>query len=475
VLAKIKGTEAILDFEFASIRELSHVARGQLIDKWLSLDLASESDLFSRRVEEAERLIENIIGKNTLPSLPLIVLAILEASERKQDVLPENGSFGYLYEVLITTALNSTSGAKPQLDKKYAFLSILAFRMFEGSSEMLGESEVNQLIDEYARSFKINIDKNSLLNDLERARVLIKQNGNVSFGYTHYFYYFLALYFKDHLSGKEGASLRKTLLDIAGGINASTNRMFLMFVIYLTHDGELMDALLQMGKIVLSEFAPSDFRQEVEFYNSKDFAGIDRQAPETVDLDASRRHRREEADLSKRQQAPEQDSSFTFLADGRAYSEALPLGTKLEYAMSCIEMLGQVLRNFTGSLPGDRKMAILETTYELGLRSLRAMLTSLGAATLHVNDQIAKRDTSKPEDKQLVKQIQKLLTILGQIVGGAMIHAVSLNVGSADIDDSAYAETLDKIGRNDATEMIDLAIKLDHSTEYPYTRNQEAS
>ena len=29
---------------------------------------------------------------------------------------------------------------------------------------------------------------------------------------------------------------------------------------------------------------------------------------------------------------------------------------------------------------------------------------------------------------------------------------------------------LTKIGRNDATEMIDLAIKLDHSTEYPYTR-----
>ena len=202
VFAKIKGSEAILEFEFASIKELSHVARGQLIDKWLSLDLPVESEQFSRRVEETERLVQNIIGKNTLPSLPLIVLAILQASERKQDVLPENGSFGYLYEVLITTALNSTSGAKPQLDKKHAFLSILAFHLFEGSSEFLGASDVDRLIDEYARNFKINIDKISLLKDLERARVLINQNGNYSFGYTHYFYYFLAQYFKNHLGGE---------------------------------------------------------------------------------------------------------------------------------------------------------------------------------------------------------------------------------------------------------------------------------
>jgi hypothetical protein len=93
VLAKIKGAEAILEFEFASIKELSHVARGQLIDKWLSLDLAVDSEQFSRRVEETERLIQNMIGKNTLPSLPIVVLAILEASERKQDILPEKWFF----------------------------------------------------------------------------------------------------------------------------------------------------------------------------------------------------------------------------------------------------------------------------------------------------------------------------------------------------------------------------------------------
>jgi hypothetical protein len=246
--------------------------------------------------------------------------------------------------------------------------------------------------------------------------------------------------------------------------------MFLMFVVYLTHDDDLMNALLAMGEVILSEFAPSDFTQEVEFYNSKDFAGLDRHAPDDVDLEASRRQRRETADISKSQLTTEQDNSFAFLADGRSYSNALPLSTKLEYAISCIEMLGQLLRNFTGSLPGDRKMEILETTYNLGLRSLRAMLTALGTATLRVNEEIAKRDTSKPEDRQLIKQIEKLLTILGQIVGGAMIRGVSLNVGSPDIDDSAYAETLDRVGHNDATEMIDLAIKLDHSTEYPYTR-----
>lgn len=102
LLGKLRGKELILEFDLVILSEMSHVARGQLIDKWLSLEISRESKEFSRRVEETERLIESVIGKNTLPSLPFIVLSLLHASERSGDVLPENGAFGYLYEVLIT-------------------------------------------------------------------------------------------------------------------------------------------------------------------------------------------------------------------------------------------------------------------------------------------------------------------------------------------------------------------------------------
>jgi hypothetical protein len=470
LLSRVKGTDIILDFDLVSLNPLSHARRGVLIDKWLTLKLAKDTTDYHRRVAETERLVQSVIGKNTLPSVPLIILAILEASERNSDVLPENGSFGYLYEVLITSALNLTvSGEKPQLDKKYTFLSIFAFRLFERSLEVMGDVELDKLLDEYAAEFRVTVDKKALLDDLQYARVLIHEDGNWWFGYDHYFYYFLARHFKNNLSGPNGTELRKLLSGIVRGLNTGANSTFLMFVIYLTHDPQLMDELIALGDSILADVAPAELTSEVEFYNSKDFAGVQSTVPEVVDLNASRQRRRESADrAAANENARETDEEFGLSISQDGYTDQLPLGTKLDYALRCIEVLGQVLRNFTGSLPGDRKMQILRTTYLLGLRALRVMLESLQEATVHAKEEIAKRDLKRSEDRKFVKSIEHLLTILGQMVGSSVVGMISLNVGSPDIDESAYADTLKLLGANGATELIDVAIKLDHSKEYPY-------
>jgi hypothetical protein len=308
--ARVKGTSVILEFDLVILRELSYVARGNLIDRWLSLEPSIDNSDHSRKVEETERLVKSVIGKNTLPSLPFIVLAILQASQRVLDVLPENGSFGYLYEVLITTALNSSRSDTPQLDKKFNFLSLLAFRMFEESLDVIGESVVEHLIDEYAESFRIKIDKKAILDDLLYARVLMKADGNYSFTYAHYFHYFLARHFKNHLHGAQATKLRHQLTELAGGLNAGSNGIFLMFVIYLTHDDQLTDELVAIGQRILSEFEPSDLTQDVEFYNSKDFAGVEQPVPQSVDLEASRQQRRTAVDKSRKSGEPKRDAQF---------------------------------------------------------------------------------------------------------------------------------------------------------------------
>jgi hypothetical protein len=471
LLGRLHGKEIILDFDLVILSEMSHVARGQLIDKWLSLEVPRESREFSRKVEETERLIQSVIGKNTLPSLPFIVLSLLNASQRSGDVLPENGAFGYLYEVLITAALNAThADNKPQLDKKYTLLALLAFQMFEARVDMLSARAVEALVEDYANSYKVRIDKAAILADLKFARVLDERDGNYSFAYVHYFHYFLARYFKTHLDGPQGAALRSQLKEIASALNSGTNGIFLMFVIYLTQDRELIDYFLDIASRILSEFAPSDLTSEVEFYNSRSNAGIDRDLPQHVDLDASRQERREAADAAQERRGDQADALPLFETVSGGYSGDLPFGTKLEYARSCMEILGQILRNFTGALPGERKLAILKATYLLGLRTLRAVLTVLSDASVRVNEDLAKRDLKKPEERAFVKAIEKLLTIIGQIVGAGVVREISLNVGSPDIDEDAYSETLEAVGENNATELIDLAIKLDHGEAYPYSQ-----
>lgn len=342
--------------------------------------------------------------------------------------------------------------------------------MFEADADMLNASAIDALFEDYAKSYKVRIDKAAILSDLKLARILEERDGNYSFAYGHYFHYFLARYFKAHLDGPEGIGLRKKLEEIARGLNSGTNGIFLMFVIYLTHDRELIDYLLEMASLILHEVPPSDLTNEVDFYNSRAHAGVDRAAPGNIDLDASRQKRREAADAKQERQGNgEIAPTSPDIAIG-CYSDELPLNTKLDYARNCMEILGQILRNFTGSLPGDRKIAILKATYLLGLRTLRALLTVLTDASARATEEIAKRDLKKAEDREFVKVIERLLTVIGQIVGASVVREISLNIGSPDIDEDAYSETLDAVGSNNATELVDLAIKLDHGEAYPYNQ-----
>src|SRR5579872_3993201 len=289
--------------------------------------------------------------------------------------------------------------------------------------------------------------------------------------YTTTIFIISSRYFKNHINGPEGTRLRESLNSIAGGLNSGNNGIFLMFFIYLTHDDGMIDECLRIGDQILAELAPSNLTDEVEFYNSKDFAGVERNFPESIDLEASRRQRRRAADSAA--VARPDDKALAELGPdvgSSGYSDSLPLSTKLDYAYRCVEILGQILRNFTGSLPGDRKLSILKTTYLLGLRTLRALLMALSDTTVVVRGEIAKMDASRQEERQHIKRLEKLLTIIGQILGGATVQMISLNVGSPDIEESAYTETLDTVGRNDATELVDLAIRLDHFDVYPFNR-----
>jgi hypothetical protein len=339
---------------------------------------------------------------------------------------------------------------------------------------MLGVSSVKALLSEYAKSFRIKIDEAALLRDLEHSRVLLRRDGNFSFGYTHYFHYFLARYFKVNLNGPDGDKLRKSLDNIARGLNAGSNGIFLMFVVYLTHDGQLTDTLVNIGDEILSEISESDLTTEVDFFNNRDHGTVERKIASSIDLEANRQRRRESADeahaLKSKSDQPLQMDLFT---SSTGYSNNLDLEIKLEYAIECMEILGQILRNFTGSLPGEQKLKILSTTYRLGLRTLRALLTKIDEFRIEMKEEASGQSGPIVKTSDFIKGLEKLLLMFAEIVGVGMFQMISTNVGSAEIEQQAYMEAQKIVGKTDATDLINLAIKLDNSDEYPLGQIRE--
>src|SRR5439155_9410353 len=94
-----KTPSTILEFDHATVQQLRHKLRGRIIDRWITLGQEHTGDAkkLTREIEEKENLVRSLIGKNILPSLPFVVLCILQADDEGKAQSAEAGSFGYLY------------------------------------------------------------------------------------------------------------------------------------------------------------------------------------------------------------------------------------------------------------------------------------------------------------------------------------------------------------------------------------------
>lgn len=466
-----KSASTILDYDHVTIREFRSSQRGRLIDKWLTMGREHTADQrkLNRQIEEKERLVQSLIGKNTLPSLPFILLCILQADDEGKADSAEAGSFGYLYEVVVTVALSATTGGKMQLEKKYNFLSRLAYTMFKSGLSALRRSRVKEVAAEYSRSLLVSVDIDAMLTDLENARVLVNLEGNYSFAYSHLFCYFVARYYKENLS--RDASLRPELEHITDTVSSDKNAAVLMFVVYFARDSaDVVTRLVANANKIYAGLAEADLGSDVAFLNQLSDEPDIRVPREEVDIAKSREQRRELQDRVSRSA-----ESIAERADKEhVYNDSLSDADKFDLAYKHIGLLGQVIRNFPGSLPGPDKLAILKSTYKLGLRLLRTLLqlleSSIGAYRGILNEALGPRVAAQEEKMRRI--VDAFVLLLSRICSLMVITRISSSVGVEDLEE-AYRETLRQVGMTNATSLIDIAIKLGHFDDFPETQVRE--
>ncbi len=457
-----------LQFDHAAVQPLGHGQRGRIIDRWVTLgqEHTGEESRLTREIEEKERLIRSLIGKNTLPSIPFVVLCILEAEQEGKAESTEAGSFGYLYEVLVTTALSATTGPKAQLEKKYNFLARLAYRMFKTEVHTLSLAHVKDVAEEYSKSHLVKVDIDRMLADLEVSRVLVNIDGNYGFTYSHLFHYFVARYYKDNLDRENGAELRKEINRMADYVSSDRYSTVLMFIVYFARDASgVVKKLVNNANLIFANEAPANLESDVSFLNQ--FCGeAEVKIPEQLDIKANREERREFQDrIDRNQRDIVQPRSGEFL-----YSEDLSDKEKFDLAYKHMDLLGQVIRNFPGSLPGPEKLEILKSTYLLGLRTASVVLWLLESSTGIYREALKNFGLKNEGDgvNELRKAADGFILIISRICMMVMVKKVSGSVGVPDLED-AYRQTLQRLGRNNATQLIDLSIKLDHFEGFPET------
>jgi hypothetical protein len=457
------------------IGEMLPSSRGRLIEKWLLLgeDLANDQAALSKAIQTEENVLNFLIGRHVLPSLPYLVLWVLQARQRGADDLHDPGSFGYIVQRIVIDALGVTRGRRPLIERKDYLLRRLSYYLFEHGQSAVSDQEFESVVADFARRKMVKANSAELLDDLLHGRILDRIDGQISFKYEHYRFYFLALQFIDELEGEHAKDIRGHLNAMADKPLVKSNRLTLIFFLFFRKQDPIIDRIIEQADATFSEFPEADLSGDVEVTDEKLAALEAAVVDEGVDVKSEREKRWQLEDQHEPQEPAEEVSlqESTGQSGGSldlVYSDGLPADERARFAEARLALLGQVIRNFPDSLEGPRKVEILEASFRLGLRYLRVVLETIAEIEAKFDAALKGTELEPVENvKETTRAMKHLIGLLIRVVCNLVLLEISRAVGVPDLE-MAYSEAVERIGNTPATRLVELAVMLDHGETFPF-------
>jgi predicted MPP superfamily phosphohydrolase len=435
------------------IRPFNRGLRERLAQRWF--ERREEAELGdakrSQRLADVARTLDTIIGRNYVPAFPIFVIAVLQAFEDNSSIDVRASTHGYFYEVLIRLAL--VGGNASDFNVRFAFLTHVAFEMFESGKDEWLEAELHGSFERYQNIYAVGrLDYRRLRDALEYRGMLVMEADRVRFRYPYLYYYFVASYFRNNITDER---IRRYIVDLTQNPADDRAADILMFLAHLTNDRFVIDKLLESA----ASFYPSTEPATLETVHGKQLAGDIALSYTEKPIEEARRERADQSDeqAEKLEQARRQDSDSAS-ADVKAFASAV----------QTLRLLGQVLRNFPGTLDFPYKVLLTEASCELGLRCLTVVSAGMESereqALKTIIDQVHRAYPNLPRDRIRVRA-ERFLWFATILTSFGLIRLISSSIAAPELE-PAYEEVFSP-SDSIATKLIDVSLKIDVSTTFP--------
>ncbi|MEN0064880.1 MAG: metallophosphoesterase [Myxococcota bacterium] len=458
------STHPIFDYSHAELLQLGHRRRHDVVARWYSLgrDLSDSQVVaaLQREAIKAEESISNLIGKGLVPSYPLFVLILLQQLEAGRNHDTSAGSQGYLYHTLIVTALSKVAKRPHEIDSRINYLTELA-RFFR--TEELDSIDADTLAEwhrAYCDRQLIKASYPSYVEELVSVGLLRRSEDHITFGYPYIEFFFVARFLKSHL---HDSAIRDEVVELARSVHLETNATIMLFLSHLSSDPFVLDTMI--------EAAASLFEDQPEWNTDRQTKYLNELVAETPTLALGDRtveeNRNEE--LEKRDRAEAVSESSPWEDDPDAFDEEIRPILMINSAFKTIQIIGQILRNYPGSLDGKRKVELADHCYRLGLRVLHylySVMESHGEDFLKAIIEYVSKLRPESRRHQVTMEANSVLFALCERMAFGVIRHVSQSVGLEELS-PVYRE-VERLGESRTPfRLIDLSIKLDHNRSTP--------
>jgi len=460
--------EEVADAEFAAavlseytqleLKDFGYFLRSKLIEKWCRLGseyAITEHDL-ECKITRYESLIDTALQKSYLPSIPFFILIFVQSVDASQPVSAGAGSYGHLCELLITRNL-ATAHKAATLNTKKTYLAEMAYNLFVHKTKVLTEEEFLIFHQKHCEKFNLNLDREEVFQELREAAILARLDGHYRFKYPYYHNYFVALFMRDHL---EEPVVKQQVEELCKKLHKEDGANIWLFLSHHSKNPILVELILAHAKTLFKETTVPKFEEDLRFFKkiSDTIPSIvlENRSPEQL-----REERRRQLDAHPQDEKEITDEEFE-------QNDFMRLMAQLNDALKTLDVMGQIVKNFSGSLVGEVKFQLVDECYRLGLRVAGFILGLWKDDPEKVVSEMVDMilESIKDEDElknitrlELTELVRSLFFSLTEATAFGLLRRISHAVGAIELVPT-YREVLNA---NPVTsfKLVDMSVKLD--------------
>lgn len=391
----------------------------------------------------------------------MYIIALLQQIEAGTNSNLGGSAYAEFYNYLIIQAMGSTKIKADELDFYHTYLSYVAYYFFTNERRELEKSEIEKIHEQYSSEYHRK-SFSHVYDNLISAKLLKDNNGFYSFGHNYIYYFYVAKYISDNMEKRGKSEQIKEQIDKL--IKRLYVSEFANIIIFLIHHSKtraenIIDKILNEAKEIFSETLPATL-------SKNELSKINELVTEEIQLiiEDKNPHEHRENALQIKDEVNESEEENNIEYSTPSYNEdikELDIFGKINLSIKLMEIIGQIAKNYYGSLTKHDKNILLLETCSLGLRNLNLFIKQFSEyrdlLEKEIQDKIEKKNITSRQEIEKISR--KIIFDFTELICIHFVKKISSNIASKNLFEDIESLSLD----NEAMKLIHIAIKLDFS------------
>jgi predicted phosphodiesterase len=459
-----------------NILPFGHKLRNSLIEKWYEIGLDNgKNSLYYSKIDKASSILNVLVKNNFVPPYPFYLYTAISAFEATTPANISESTYGYYYTTLLTMCLGKISNLNEEIDLRKNYLTDFAYKLFSQQCSFISFLEMEKFHDTYCTEYSVNINFIKIKNELIISSILDEDHEKIYFRYKYFYYYFLARHLQINID-TDDTKLIVNKLCCSLHIESSAN--IVMFLTHLCKNPFIIESIVKHSKQIFSKVSPLKLEDDAHIVNS--LACLDGATYAYKEIDEFRQERLEDDDIFD----PVEDESEYYSGSNISHAcdkdlnegpEGLILS--LTATFKTLEIIGQILKNYYGSLKATQKMMLCEEGYELPLRALADYFHFLSEKKdifiNEVKEYLLDEQKMSLSEAGILEYSKRIIFNLTRMLCFSFVNKAAMSLGNENLS-LTYESIL--IKNNDvAHKLLDISIKLGYNNGVPIEQIKQIS